>query len=325
MSSKNTSRKIITNDAQKLSVETELKIAKAAELILDSDAILFTSGAGMSVNSGLGTYRGSAAVVWPPLLQHPELDYTDIVSPDWFHKPQGNSSKHDTVNFAYAFWTDRYKEYTSTFPHRGYYIAKQWSELNHVKFAFSFTSNIDGHWMKSGWNEPSVFECHGSIHYMQCINNCCDRAWSTNDDLKLQVDPKTNCANDRLPVCPDCHELARPNVLMFNDWHFAGQNYNEKIGLYNQFKSDVATAKAKLLIIELGAGTAIPAVRNESECVFTDKRWTAHLVRINPLAEHSTIDETVKSKSKGQALEITLDALTALILIDKTIKNKLKQ
>jgi NAD-dependent SIR2 family protein deacetylase len=325
MSSANSSRKTGTNHVQKLSVATEQKINQAAELIRNSDALLFTSGAGMSANSGLGTFRGSAAAVWPPLLQHPELGYTDIVTPDWFNKPQGNSSKHDTVNFAYAFWADRYNEYASAIPHRGYSIAKQWSELNNVKFAFSFTSNIDGHWIKSGWSESSLFECHGSIHYMQCVYNCCDRAWSTNDELKLEVDSKTNCVINRLPVCPDCHELARPNVLMFNDWHFAGQRYNEKIGLYGQFKADVATAKAKLLIIELGAGTTVPSVRNESECLFTDKRWTADLVRINPLAEHSTINKSIQDKSKGQALEITLDALTALVLIDKAIKNKSKQ
>lgn len=324
MASKRTTRKIITNNAQKISVETEQTVNKAVELILNSDAILFTSGAGMSANSGLGTFRGSAATVWPPLLQHPELDYTDIVTPDWFHKPQGNSNKHDTVNFAYAFWADLYQTYTSTLPHHGYSIVKQWSELNHMKFAFSFTSNIDGHWIESGWNELSTFECHGSIHYMQCIYNCCDRAWPTNNHLQLKVDSKTHCIDDSLPVCPDCHELARPNVLMFNDWHFAGQKYNEKIGLYHQFKADVAAADAKLLIIEVGAGTAVPSVRNESESIFTDRRWTANLVRINSLVEHSTVDQSVRSKSKGQALEITLDALTALNLIDQAIKKKLK-
>jgi NAD-dependent SIR2 family protein deacetylase len=324
MSSAGVSRKIGTNQTPKMSIEIEQKIDQAAELVCNCDAILFTSGAGMSANSGLGTFRGSAATVWPPLLQHPDLDYTDIVNPDWFHKPQGNSSKHDTANFAYAFWTDRYNDYVSTHPHRGYSIVKQWSELNHIKFAYSFTSNIDGHWTKSGWNDSSVFECHGSIDYMQCVNNCCDHVWPTNENLKLEVDPKTNCAISALPVCPTCRELARPNVLMFNDWHFAGQRYNEKISLYDKFKTDVATAKAKLLIIELGAGTAVPSVRNESEYVFTDKRWTAHLIRINPFDVHSTIDTSIQQKSKGQALEITLDALTALTFIDKAIKSKRK-
>ena len=320
MTCQNNSRKV-----KKLDIETEQKIDKIAELILNCDAILITSGAGMSVNSGLGTVRGSTAVVWPPLLKHPKLDYVDIVTPDWFHKSQGNSSQHDTANFAYAFWTNQYNQYSSANPHYGYSIAQQWTQLNNIKYAFSFTSNIDGQWIKSGWNESSIFECHGSIHYMQCINNCRDHVWSTNNNLKLQIDSKTNCVTDNLPVCPHCHELARPNVLMFNDWHFAGERYNERIGFYHQFKSDLATAKAEIIIIELGAGTAVPTVRNESEGVFTDKQWTAHLVRINPSVEHSTIDKAVRSQSKGQAFELTLDALQALSLIDKVIKTKIKQ
>jgi hypothetical protein len=54
MSSASTSRKTGTNHVQKLSVATEQKINQAAELIRNS---------GMSANSGLGTFRGSAAAV----------------------------------------------------------------------------------------------------------------------------------------------------------------------------------------------------------------------------------------------------------------------
>ena len=325
MSSASISVKIVPDKKPQVSVEMEQKIEQAAELICNCDAILFTSGAGMSASSGLGTFRGSAATTWPPLLQHPKLDYMQIVDPEWFHKTQGNSTERDTANFAYAFWTDLYNEYASTNPHRGYSIAKEWSELDHVKSAFSFTSNIDGHWIRSGWNDSSVFECHGSIHYMQCVNNCCDHVWATNDNLKLEIDRKTNCAISTLPVCSACHALARPNIVMFNDFHFAGQKYNENINFYNQFKTDVATAQAKLLIIELGAGTTVPTVRHESECLFTDKRWTAHLIRINPLDEHSTINKSIQEKSNGKALEITLDSLVALTLMDKAVKSKRKQ
>ncbi|CAF1030407.1 unnamed protein product [Didymodactylos carnosus] len=278
----------------------------------------------MGVSSGFGTFQGIAASVWLPLLQPSKLDYTDIVNPSWFHKPQGNSSNHDTANFAYAFWSDRYNAYTSTAPHLGYFICKQWSELSHIKSAFSFTSNIDGHWIKSGWNESSVLECHGSIHYMQCVNDCRKRIWATKNELKLTVDPKTNCVTDPLPLCSDCNGLARPNVLMFDDWaKFSGNRHDESFCHYGQFKSDIAAAKTKLLVIELGAGTTVPSVRIESELAFTDKRWTAHLIRINPLAEHAVID-AYRNKSKGQALELPLDALTALTLIDREVKKKLK-
>ena len=312
------------NSVKKTNAATQKVIDKAAELILDCDSIFFISGAGLGVSSGFGTYRGTAAHVWSPLLQEPKLNYVDIVNPNWFRKPQGNSTKRDTVNFCYAFWSDRYKSYTSAAPHFGYSICKKLSELSHVKSAFSFTSNVDGHWIKSGWKESSLLECHGSIHYMQCINNCSKRVWPTNDQLNLTIDSRTNCVTDSLPLCPDCKELARPNIVMFDDWEFAGTRYDEHFTRYGQFLSAIAAAKAKLLVIELGVGTVVPSGRLESESVFTDKRWISHLIRINPSADDSMIDQSWKNKSRGEALELPLDALSALTIIDEKVRRRLK-
>jgi NAD-dependent SIR2 family protein deacetylase len=325
MASADTSKSSETNTLSTVTAEMQSLIDKAAELILKCNAILFTSGAGMGVSSGLGTFRGIAAGVWPPLLKHPELDFTDMSNPQWFGKPQGNSEKHDTANFGYAFWAYRYNAYTSAAPHHGYEIAQRWNQFKHIKYSFSFTSNIDGHWIKSGWKESSVLECHGSVHYMQCASNCCEKIWDTNDALKLNVDPKTDCAIDNLPQCPYCKKLARPNVLMFGDWNYISNRLDEQTSHYEEFKSNLSKEKAKLLIIELGAGTAVPTVRRESEHIFTDPNWTADFIRINPLAEHSKITPDCKRKSKGQTLEIALDALTVLTLIDEAIKKKQKK
>lgn len=244
-------------------------------------------------------------------------------NPSWFAKPQGNSGKHDTANFGYAFWAYRYESYTSAAPHQGYTIAKQWSSLPNVQASFSFTSNIDGHWIKSGWPESAVYECHGAIDYMQCVQNCSERIWPTNGALNVKVDPATNCALDPLPRCPDCHELARPNVLMFGDWGYIGNRQAEQRENYSQFRERLEKSKGKLLIIELGAGTAVPTVRFESERCCCDARWQADFLRINPSADHVGIDESVQKKGKGRCLELTLDALTALTLIDEALKKKL--
>jgi NAD-dependent SIR2 family protein deacetylase len=324
MASANPSENIKTDLLQTTNAEMKSLINKAAELILNCEAILFTSGAGMGVSSGLGTFRGIAAGVWPPLLKHPELDFTDMSNPQWFRKPQGNSDKHNTANFGYAFWSYRYTAYTSADPHIGYEIAKLWSELKHVKYSFSFTSNIDGHWIKSGWSPSSVLECHGSVNYMQCVQNCKNRIWDTNNALKLNVDPETDCAIDSLPKCPDCNQLARPNVLMFGDGGFIDNRLDEQTSHYQKFKSNLADRKSKLLIIELGAGTAVPTVRWESEAMFVDPRWSADFIRINPSTDHSQISSHHKNQTKGQTIEISLDALTALTLIDEAVK-KLKQ
>ncbi|CAF1113568.1 unnamed protein product [Adineta steineri] len=311
------------NLSEEVNTEIEEAINKAAELVLNCEAILFTSGAGMGVSSGLGTFRGIAADVWPPLLKHPELNFTHMSNSQWFRKTECISDRHNTANFGYAFWTYRYNAYTSADPHLGYKIAKRWSQLNHIKYSFSFTSNIDGHWIKSGWNSLSILECHGSVHYMQCINSCRKRLWNTNDALKLKVDNKTDCVSSRLPHCPYCKKLARPNVLMFDDFEFLDVRLTEQTSHYQTFKSNIIKTKAKLLVIELGAGTAVPTVRHESAVTFIDPRWTADFIRINPSAEHSIIESYYRHKTKGQGIEITLDALTALTLIDEIIKKKM--
>ena len=55
--------------------------------------------------------------------------------------------------------------------------------------------------------------------------------------------------------------MARPNILMFSDWHWQSQMQDEKeqklIAWLKQVKN--------LAIVELGAGTAVPSVRNFGE------------------------------------------------------------
>ena len=92
----------------------------------------------------------------------------------------------------------------------------------------------------------------------------------------------------------------------------------------NNLQKDVALAKARLLIVELGADIIVPTVRMESKRIFTDKRWAAHLIWINAAAEHSIIGLDHRNTSKGEAIELSLDALTALTLIDVAIKSKKK-
>ncbi|CAF4036240.1 unnamed protein product [Adineta steineri] len=222
----------------------EACVDKAAELILNSDAILFTSGTGWILSNG-----------------------SDI-------------NKDISTELILAML---------------YQIVKQWSEMNHVKYSFSFTGNIDGHWLKSGWSPSALVECYGSIHYMQCINKCRKRLVDTKDSLKFNIDPKTDRVIGRLPHCPYCKQLARPNT------------------------------QAKLLVIELGADTTLPEVRNESASTFIDRKWTANIIRINSSAEDSVVESCYRNKTNNQGIEINLDPLTALTLIDKIIKKKMKQ
>lgn len=137
-------------------VEGELTEEMAAAAIRMADALLITTGAGMGVDSGLGTFRGVAAGVWPP-LKAMQLDFSKMSRPHWFEMDP---------RLAWAFWKYRYEAYTKSTPHQGYKIASQWGSSKKLGF-FSVTSNIDGHWERTqGVAEARVYEVHGTVKYM---------------------------------------------------------------------------------------------------------------------------------------------------------------
>ncbi len=103
-------------------------------------------------------------------------------------------------------------------PHRGFDILQRWAEtLDSVSFVF--TSNVDGQFQQAGFERDRVIECHGSISHLQCTEPCSNEIWSA-DDLDVEVDMESFRAVSELPACPHCGALARPNVLMFGDWHW---------------------------------------------------------------------------------------------------------
>ena len=93
-------------------------------------------------------------------------------------------------------------------------------------------------------------------------------------DFSLEVDDSTLLAHHPLPKCPHCGDLARPNILMFGDYQWVEGRTQEQILRYNDWLRTVDSEN--YVVIELGAGKAVPTVRWESES------QQATLIRINP-------------------------------------------
>lgn len=146
-------------------------VERAAEWIKAAEGILICTGAGMGVSSGLGTFRGVNAGVWPPLVRL-GIDFSEMSCPARFVEDE---------RLAWSFWNFRYSAYTGNPPHEGYSIIKRWAEAKPAGY-FCFTSNIDGHWLEAQVPEDRVIECHGSVRFMQCqrLNQECshfDKIW----------------------------------------------------------------------------------------------------------------------------------------------------
>jgi NAD-dependent SIR2 family protein deacetylase len=251
-------------------MDIELHLRRAAEVLSDADALLVTAGAGIGVDSGLPDFRGDKGF-WKayPIIAKLGLSFVEMANPEWF---QGNPK------LAWAFYGHRLNLYRKTYPHDGFHILLELARRKPGGY-FVFSSNVDGQFQKAGFDENRIVECHGSIHWFQCVQECSDLIWDAGE-VELTVEEESFKALDPLPKCPKCGKLARPNILMFGDWQWNPRRTDEQSARLRQWLNRVSEKKASLAIVEAGAGRAVSTVRSTSESIAA--KYGATLVRINP-------------------------------------------
>ena len=271
---------------------------RAAELIVQADALIIGAGAGIGVDSGLPDFRGNQGF-WNayPALAKAQLDFTEVANPRTFEKDP---------SLAWGFYGHRLDLYRKTMPHQGFEVLKKWSELVPLGH-WIFTSNVDGQFQKAGFSEESINECHGSIHHLQCMGECVAGVWSAGEFIP-QVDPTKCRLTNEPPSCIACSGLARPNIVMFGDWNWVDQRNQLQRRWEKRWLEIAINNLANIVVVEVGAGTAIPSVRHFSHRM--SHELDARIVRINP--RESLVPST---KDVG----IALGALEALRGIDAAI------
>jgi NAD-dependent SIR2 family protein deacetylase len=270
-------------------------LERAVRAIRSAKAILIGGGAGMGVDSGLPDFRGGAGFwkAYPPYAKL-QLDFVSLANPRWFRQDP---------ELAWGFYGHRLHLYRETEPHEGFEILRRWMD-GIPRGGFVYTSNVDGHFQKAGFSPDQVYEVHGSVHAMQCVGKCGVGIFSA-EPYSLTIDAKTMRAGHPLPKCPNCGEMARPNILMFGDWGWdsSASDYQRQ-----QLKSWLDTiAAGPVVVVECGAGTAIPTVRLACEDIAA--RFDGKLIRIN------TREYDV---SEGQ-IALPMRALDALAELDRRL------
>jgi NAD-dependent SIR2 family protein deacetylase len=249
----------------------------------------------MGVDSGLPDFRGDQGFwkAYPP-YEKLGLSFADAANPAHFEgDPQ----------LGWGFYGHRTNLYRATVPHRGFAILRGWAE----RFAlpvFAVTSNVDGQFQKAGFREDAILEVHGSIHHLQCTTPCSPAIWTNGEQLEID---EATMRSRQVPRCPECGAVSRPNVLMFGDYSWLDGRTAAQRARFEEFLEDVAGRR--LLVVELGAGTAIPTIRWTSERL---GRGDARVVRINP--REAGIDPP--------HLSIAAGALEALSGIDRALSGR---
>jgi NAD-dependent SIR2 family protein deacetylase len=265
----------------------------AAEALRHAQALVVTAGAGMGVDSGLPDFRGDQGFwkAYPP-YEKLGLSFVDAANPEHFDRDPP---------FGWGFYGHRTNLYRETVPHEGFGILLRWCERLSLP-SFVVTSNVDGQFQKAGFAPERVLEIHGSIHHLQCTTPCSDHVWE--NDETLEIDLVTMRAH-QVPRCARCGAVSRPNILMFGDYSWLDVRTAAQRERFQAFVHEIAGRS--LVVVELGAGTAIPSIRATSERL--GARADSLVVRVNPR----------EAQIPSPHLSIAAGALEALAGIDRAL------
>lgn len=248
-----------------------MPIENAIKTIKDADAILIFSGSGMSADSGLPIFRGENGF-WSsyPDLKNKEITFEDIANPQSFK---------ETPELALGFYGSRLNSYLDVAPHDGYRMLLE--ICNSKKKGYSaITSNVDGHFNKSGFK--NVYAIHGDINFWQCTSWNCSKEHDLLPAPTIHVhDETTKAANLEDLKCPNCKKhYIRPNVLMFSDFDFISRRANQQASIYTNFVNDLEDNDCRVAILEIGAGSALPSIRIMAHKAAI--KFHTQVIRINP-------------------------------------------
>ncbi len=249
---------------------TAKSLTKAAGIIQAADALIIGAGAGIGVDSGLPDFRGNEGF-WKayPALANAQMSFSEVANPSNFQTDPA---------LAWGFYGHRLNLYRETIPHRGFSLLKKWADSKPLG-AWIFTSNVDGQFQRAGFSQSQILEVHGSIHHLQCMDDCNGDIWSA-EGFNPTIDAEACRIQSEIPRCPRCGVVARPNILMFGDWSWNSRRSDQQRVRQSAWLQKVDDALASVAIIELGAGTAIPSVRHFSHQQIRERG--ARLIRINP-------------------------------------------
>ena len=239
---------------------------KAAEAIRKAQTLVVTAGAGMGVDSGLPDFRGDHGF-WKayPMYERLGINFVGAANPAHFERDPA---------FGWGFYGHRTNLYRETVPHAGFAMLLEWIGRYGLDY-FVVTSNVDGQFQKAGFAEDRILEVHGSIHHLQCLTPCCSAIWDNREEIPVDLE---RMRARHIPGCIHCSGIARPNILMFGDFSWLSDRTRRQEHNFDQFMTD--SRGTSMVVVEMGAGTAIPTIRSTSERL--GRGYGATVVRINP-------------------------------------------
>jgi NAD-dependent deacetylase len=177
------------------------RLTLARRILHDAERVLVLTGAGISAESGVPTFRDSMDGYWRQF--RPE----DLATPEAFAR--------DPVQ-VWAWYESRRARLRECGPNRAHHALARWI-LEAPDSRRLYTQNVDGlhrraltaaHEGGAPPHEALPRELHGDIFVIRC--SVC--SWSERNDTPVDAS-----SIETLPHCAECDALARPAVVWFGE------------------------------------------------------------------------------------------------------------
>ena len=243
-------------------------INKIKKCIAASDAILIGAGAGLSASAGIYYSKENFKKNFPELVG--AYGMTDMYTSSFY--------EFDTEEERWSYWA-KHINYSFIAP-PPLHAYKDLLEIVKNKNYFVITTNVDGQFIKSGFDKTKVFEVQGSYGKMQCSVGCHNKLYDNTKLVKEMLKSKDNLRVDSnlVPKCPVCGRKMEINIR--KDAFFVEDDNWEKLNnSYEQFIND--NINKNLVLIELGVGFNTPGIIRFPFEQLTYKHDNITLIRIN--------------------------------------------
>jgi len=173
--------------------EQEAKIKELAEMLRNTRKAVFFTGAGASTESGIPDFR-SPGGIWT------KFDPDDFTLERFLNSHESRRKQWQFLLGADAIRKAR--------PNAAHLAIAELERMGHVDCVI--TQNIDGLHQKAGSNPERVFELHGNLDWVWCIN--CKNRYRTDWIIE-----RCGGGLKDVPDCEYCGGILKPDVIFFGE------------------------------------------------------------------------------------------------------------
>jgi NAD-dependent deacetylase len=260
----------------------------------DSGRITILTGAGISAESGIPTFRGPEGY-WT--IGSTEYHPQEMATHAMFGK------KPDEV---WKWYLYRIGVCGKASPNPGHQALVEMETLFKNRFTL-ITQNVDNLHLRAGNRLERTFQIHGNVFFMRCAEECTSTVYPVPEDLRGRGKNEDLTQKDRsLLMCPVCGSRTRPHVLWFDEM------YNEHFYRYHS-SLKVAGETELLIVVGTSGATSLP-----NQVVWEVKNRDGVIIDIN-IEENPFSNLALKSERGFFVKQPSGQALPSILQVFKEI------